>query len=361
MGDFRGGSTINGKPAITNAGNTLNYLPKLNKNNTIVNSIIEDKDTKLNIYGNIDMQNNNITNLNEVRFNGGDDYIITCDNDDNTGIKWDDDQHEWEFRYNNSVGAYIQFDTGKIWSKGNIESNNITVNENSGNALLFDGGNSRITVHDGQGNFNIKSGVDDSHNIINDNGGSHIELSENGGITLAISNNSTGTAFTDDTFLALGNGQINISDDLYVGGTIKGTKVYNAVYNDVAELFKINSNENFEPGDVIISKNGIANKTDNNSDKRVIGVYSDTYGYLLGGDEREGIEDYEGYIPIGISGRVNVKVIGPVEEGDLLTSSNIEGYAKKIKEYIPGTIIGKALESIKEGEKDRVKMLIMNN
>lgn len=148
--------------------------------------------------------------------------------------------------------------------------------------------------------------------------------------------------------------------DLTATGDITGEKVFNAVYNDIAELFECENKNNFKPGDVLIMTKGNLNYTNKEGDKRVVGVYSDTYGYLLGGENRRNLNDYGDYIPIGLSGRVNVKVIGPIKEGDLLETSNIKGYAQASLGDIPGTVFAKALESAKKGERKRVSALIMN-
>lgn len=98
----------------------------------------------------------------------------------------------------------------------NSTVNSTITSTKSGAAIKFDSGHACITVHDGAGNFNIKSGVDENHKIIVTSGGSHIELSENGRITLAISNKAVGETFTDDIYI-----DISLS-----GVTINGNKVW---------------------------------------------------------------------------------------------------------------------------------------
>ena len=88
----------------------------------------------------------------------------------------------------------------------------------------------------------------------------------------------------------------------------------------------------------------------------VVGVYSDSYGHCLGGT---GSNNEENFIPVGLAGRVDVKVYGKIEEGDLLVASLYKGVAMKADKYIPGTVIGKALESNTD-EFSKIKMLIMN-
>ena len=154
---------------------------------------------------------------------------------------------------------------------------------------------------------------------------------------------------------------IKMWDNLIVNGTVTGTKVYNAVYNDVAELFACNKPEDLTPGDIVIMTKGQVEKPHYESDKRVVGVVSDTYGYLLGGEQRSSIDDFENYVPLGLTGRVRVKLEGTCNEGDLLTCTK-EGKAKAVKFFdnsLHGCIVGKALED-EPSEDGRIWMLIMN-
>jgi hypothetical protein len=48
---------------------------------------------------------------------------------------------------------------------------------------------------------------------------------------------------------------------------------------------------------------------------------------------------------MALQGRVPVKVIGTVERGDMLVSSNVAGYAMVNNEPTYGCVIGKAIES----------------
>ena len=149
-------------------------------------------------------------------------------------------------------------------------------------------------------------------------------------------------------------------EKLSYDGYFYATKVFNAVYNDYAEYFEKGSND-LEPGDVLeINDNGKYVKSSSENSKRVVGVYSDTFGHLLGGTGKS--NDEENFVPVGLAGRVNVKVIGDIEPGDLLVSSSVPGVAMKKNAFsFPGTIIGKALEFHKGNSIDRIKMLIMNS
>ena len=171
-------------------------------------------------------------------------------------------------------------------------------------------------------------------------------------LTLHSTANTNGYFYTGTT-APTGTSRLNFSGYLYA------TRVYNAMYNDYAELFlKDDPEEIFESGDVVVKvrgKNTYTKCRDNNS-IFVVGVVSENYGHLLGGT---GNEEYDNkhYIPIGLAGVIPVKVTGEFEEGDLLTSSDKKGYAKVNSYYIPGTIIGKVLQKLDD---NKALMLIMN-
>lgn len=136
-------------------------------------------------------------------------------------------------------------------------------------------------------------------------------------------------------------------------------KVYQPTYNDLAE-FMTKGQDDLEPGDVLIQTEIGLMRTSEDKDGKVIGVYSDTYGYTLGGGDDIELRD-ETMVPVGLTGRVLVKVSGEVRIGDLLVTSYKPGVARAINknEYVPGTVFAKALEnSDKEG---RIWALIMNS
>lgn len=145
---------------------------------------------------------------------------------------------------------------------------------------------------------------------------------------------------------------------LNYNGYFYATRVYNAVYNDYAEYFE-KGNTNVEPGDVIMCDNNNKYIKSNGAySKLLVGVYSDSYGHLLGGEGKP--TDKDNFIPIGLAGRVSVKVIGKIKKGDLLVSSDVSGVAMACENYKPGTVIGKALEDYDSDNIGKIKMFIMN-
>lgn len=145
-------------------------------------------------------------------------------------------------------------------------------------------------------------------------------------------------------------------------GEVLATRVINAVWNDYAELFE--RGEETEPGDIICLDTSSTKeqyiKADSSS-KRVIGVHSDTYGHLIGGEELDNYEDnFKKFIPIGLAGRVNVKVKGKVDIGDYIVPSDEKGIGRSYNKDIDDRdmIIGYLVESDNREDVRRLKMFI---
>ena len=151
-------------------------------------------------------------------------------------------------------------------------------------------------------------------------------------------------------------------------GALTATKVYNAVYNDYAEYFP--KGEETEPGDIIM--------LDINSDKeqyikaikhkgRVVGVHSDTYGHILGGENPTDCIDFEEYnnkyyIPVGLCGRCYVKVIGKINKGDFIVPSELAGIGRAYNKDLDdrNDIVGFIVESDDRVDIRKLKMKIKN-
>jgi hypothetical protein len=134
--------------------------------------------------------------------------------------------------------------------------------------------------------------------------------------------------------------------------TISGN--INAKYQDLAEW--VESSQQLTAGTVVVLDSSRSNEVIASTqpyDSRVAGVISLQPGIALG-------EQGERSVLVATSGRVKVKVdanISPIQVGDLLVTSQKEGFAMKsvpaeivgIKIHRPGTLIGKALEPLETG------------
>ena len=122
------------------------------------------------------------------------------------------------------------------------------------------------------------------------------------------------------------------------------------MHRDIAENFLINPDCHIfddcpEPGDLVsVSDNEFIEKSSTPYDRRLIGIISTAPALTLGGNL-----DLAESRPVALIGRVPTKVSlenGPIQIGDLLTSSLIPGAAKKA--IGPGRVVGMALESLPE-------------
>lgn len=154
---------------------------------------------------------------------------------------------------------------------------------------------------------------------------------------------STGSGLEVWTSDAAGRVLVLQGTSAHFSGTVQVDGNIAAKYQDVSEWV---AGPPLPAGTVVVahgSNRAIA--SDRAYDTRVIGVVSDRPGVLLG----EGGTDK---IKIAHSGRVRVKVVGPIATGDLLVASSTPGHAMRSapREVRPGTIVGKALESLERPE-----------
>ena len=153
-------------------------------------------------------------------------------------------------------------------------------------------------------------------------------------------------------------GNVQASGNLAVAGNIA------AKYQDVAEWVK--ASRQFLPGTVVVIDSAQHDRVLEGAaayDTRVAGVISERPGVLLG---EEGADK----VKVAHSGRVKVKVdaqFGAVKAGDLLVTSPTPGYAMRSAPvemggtpiHRPGTLLGKALESLEEGQGEILVLLML--
>ena len=169
---------------------------------------------------------------------------------------------------------------------------------------------------------------------------------------------------TASTYISLANNgyewKIPTTGAISYNGTITANAVYNAVYNDYAEFFE--RGEPTEVGDIIaLDENAegevyVKATLDNHC---IVGVHSDSFGHLIGGVNPPDGEDFvqynlPNYIPVGLCGRVKVKVRGCVQRGDHISVSNERGVG------IVGdmNIVGIALQDKKDDDVGLIKVLL---
>ncbi|HEX8619629.1 MAG TPA: hypothetical protein VF911_18760 [Thermoanaerobaculia bacterium] len=149
-------------------------------------------------------------------------------------------------------------------------------------------------------------------------------------------------------------GNATVSGNVNVVGNVTGAKVFNAVYQDIADW--VPATTDLAPGTVVVLNRDRTNEvmaSHTSYDSGVAGVVSAQPGVLLG-------TGGEGQEQIATTGRVKVRVdarTSPIRVGDLLVTSDIPGTAMKSQPmefngrqlHQPGTLIGKALEPLEGG------------
>lgn len=147
-------------------------------------------------------------------------------------------------------------------------------------------------------------------------------------------------------------------------GNITVSGNISAKYQDVAEW--VDSPQELTPGMVVVLDTSKSNQVISSTqayDSRVAGVISLQPGIALG-------ERSEGRVLVATTGRVKVRVDasnGPINIGDLLVTSDREGFAMKsspvdvggVRLHRPGTLIGKALEPLLHGTGEILVLLSM--
>lgn len=167
---------------------------------------------------------------------------------------------------------------------------------------------------------------------------------------------SGGLTLNGTAGLTMGTGTVNVSSGtlrsrtLTTGasgttGTVTGQwsltsgSRFEATYADLAEYYE--SDREYAAGTVLMF-GGEKEVTQSNKagDHRVAGVVSNTAAYVM----NSGCQGQK--VCIALQGRVPCRVVGKVQKGDLMITSNIAGVAVAAKGAVPaGTILGKALES----------------
>jgi hypothetical protein len=157
----------------------------------------------------------------------------------------------------------------------------------------------------------------------------------------------------------VGIGTSNPTTKLHVvgDGNVTGTLTagtFTAKYQDIAEW--VPSSQELAAGTVVVLDSAKSNNviaSHQAYDTHVAGVITAQPGLTLG-------EGGEGRVLVATTGRVKVKVSaanGPIQIGDLLVTSDVQGMAVKsipvefggVRLHRPGTLIGKALESMASG------------
>lgn len=159
-----------------------------------------------------------------------------------------------------------------------------------------------------------------------------------------------------------GAGTTSTPDNVSIGGNLTVTGNIAAKYQDVAEW--VSSQQAVSAGAVLVLDREASNHvraSDHAYDTSVAGVVSPAPGLILG-------QGGPGKVMVATSGRVKVMTTarsGPIRIGDLLVTSSLPGVAMRsepiqlggVSFHRPGTIVGKALENLAEGQGEILVLL----
>ena len=260
---------------------------------------------------------------------------------------------------NHDIGAatlHIDGNGGNLWLGGNDRDGDLVVfpsdasdNHDIGDATLHidgNGGNLWLGGNGKDGDLVIfPSDASDNHDI----GDATLHIDGNGG-NLWLGGNGT-----DGDVVLFPSSATNNHD------TSQATIHLNAEAGDIvlsnadcAEEFTVKENVNAPPGTVmVLGRNGHLEPSKGSYDKRVVGVISGAGAYrpalILDKQDTDEVRS-----PIAVMGKVYCLVTaesGPIEVGDLLTTSDLPGHAMKADdtERAFGAVIGKALAARGDG------------
>ncbi len=230
-----------------------------------------------------------------------------------------------------------------ITSVGTLSALTVTANVTGGN--LVTAGQVSATGNVSGGNLNVTG------NIV-DTGALAIITAANGNITLSPNGTGVIVASTD-----IRNGQAN-----GVGNIGSSTGYFNTVfakatsaqYADLAEKYL--ADREYQPG-TVLEIGGINEVTETTTfaSTRIAGVVSTNPAFIMNSGETG-----DTVVEIALLGRVPCRVVGDIQKGDLLCSSQLPGVATSlpVDQFQPGSVIGKALENYTSDQEGVIEILV---
>jgi hypothetical protein len=143
--------------------------------------------------------------------------------------------------------------------------------------------------------------------------------------------------------------------NIHVTGNITAAGDIILANADCAEDFNVSATASIEPGTVMVLGNGeVLLPSCRAYDKRVAGVISGAGNYKPG-IVLDKQDSQQRRLPVALLGKVFCKVdaqFGPIEVGDLLTTSPTAGHAMRVDDPLKafGAVIGKALRPLTDGQ-----------
>ncbi len=186
----------------------------------------------------------------------------------------------------------------------------------------------------------------------------HFYNASTGGVLYLQNGGSDAAGTGGGDFITAVNGDENDAQfRVLTSGEVRSDVGFNTPAADFAEMLPAAAG--LEPGDVLaIGQDGKLARSTQPFQTSVMGIYSTKPGFV-GGQPVDG--NLPDRVPLTIVGVVPVKAStenGPIQPGDLLTTSSTPGHAMKAGSNPPvGTVIGKALGTLAEGT-DVIQVLV---
>ena len=182
--------------------------------------------------------------------------------------------------------------------------------------------------------LDIQTSAANANIVLTPNGTGNVNISSN---IIATSGNATANIGSSTTFF----------NRLFAQATT-------ALYADLAEVYKADAQ--YPPGTVLVF-GGTQEVTMSTvtHDNKIAGIVSTHPAHVM----NSGLQS-EFTVEVGLIGRVPCRVIGPIEAGDRVVSSNRAGVAERLdmSQYQPGVIIGKALQSYSSTDVGTIEVVV---
>lgn len=266
-------------------------------------------------------------------------------------------------------------------------NSNVRVVSNGGNVAVSVSGNANVGVFTGTG-LVVTGSIEATNGFIGldatsiANGSANVRTFLNGNVTVSAAGTAnvlviTGTgANVDGTFNATGNitggniitaglvslASITKSGSNGVGNIGQSDNTFNtifaratsALYADLAEMYTADAE--YAPGTVLVF-GGSAEVTASSESHsvRIAGVVSTEPAHVM----NSGLTA-DHTAAVALMGRVPCRVVGNIQRGDCLASSDIPGVATALDatKYQPGAVIGKALEDYNSTEPGMIEAVV---
>jgi len=177
-----------------------------------------------------------------------------------------------------------------------------------------------------------------------------------GSLTINGSETATGTLTINSSGnpTAILNGNVSGVGNIGSAGTTFNTVFAKATTAQYADLAEIYASDSLYPAGTVVIFGGVAEVTASttNHDSAVAGVVSTNPAYLM--------NTAASGVAVALQGRVHCSVLGPINKGDLVVTSDVPGVAQRLDPTLwkPGCVIGKSLEIITSNQIATIEVVV---